>query len=107
MRLRAIAQQRTRYGYRRAWATLRQEGEPINPKRVYRVWREQGLSLPRRAPKKRIQGGGTVPATAVRPGHVWTYDFVHDSCTNGRHLKKLTIIDEFTREYVAIEAGTS
>jgi putative transposase len=106
-RVRAIAQQRTRYGYRRAWATLRQEGARINPKRVYRVWRAHGLGLPRRAPKKRHQGAGTVPDSAARPGHGWTYDFVHDACTNGRPLKMLAIIDEFTRESVAIATGTS
>jgi putative transposase len=73
---------------------------------VYRLWKQAGLRLKRRS-KRRRQGHGTVPLRALHPGHVWTYDFVHDTCLNGRKLKMLTVVDEFTREALAIEADTT
>ena len=106
-RLRDIAKRKKRYGYRRAWALLRREGLKVNRKRVYRIWRERGLCLPRRRRKKPRYGNGAVPCEAVHAGHVWTYDFIHDACHNGRKLKILTVIDEFTRECLAIETETS
>ena len=105
-RLRTEAKRHPRYGYRRIWATLRRE-QHISPKRVYRVWREQGLCLPRRRPKKRRRGDGAVPCEATHPNHVWTYDFIHDACLNGRKLKMLSVVDEFTRECFAIATATS
>jgi putative transposase len=104
--LRTEAKRHPRYGYRRIWVTLWRE-QPISPKRVYRVWREQGLCLPRRRPKKRRRAEGAVPCQATHPNHVWTYDFIHDACINGRKLKVLSVVDEFTRECLALATATS
>ena len=106
-RLRKISNKHKRYGYRRAWALLRREGNIVNHKRVYRIWKKEGLSLPKRRPKKRRTGIGEVPCRAEYPRHVWTYDFVHDACENGRKIKILTVVDEFTRFSPGIEPDTS
>jgi putative transposase len=108
-RLRDLAQRHPRYGYRRAWAVLRREGWAINVKRVHRLWQELGLSLPRPRRRRRRRGGGRdpVPVRAEHPNHVWTYDFLKDHCANGQALRILTLVDEFTRECLAIEVGAS
>jgi len=106
-RLRKLARRKKRYGYRRAWATLRRAGERINHKRVYRVWRKEGLSLKNRHRRKRPRSGQSVPCEATHPNHVWAYDFIHDACSSGRKLKLLTVVDEFTRECLAIAVDTS
>ena len=108
-RLRDLAQRHPRYGYRRAWAVLRREGWAINVKRVHRLWQELGLSLPRPRRRRRRRGGGPdpVPVRAERPNHVWTYDFLKDHCANGQTFRVLTLVDEFTRECLAIEVGAS
>lgn len=106
--LRAIASQHPRFGYRRAHALLQRAGQSINHKRVARVWRITGLSLPRRRPRRRYQAQPVRSIShATRPNEVWTYDFVHDWCANGQRLKLLTVIDEFTRESLTIETRTS
>lgn len=102
-KLRLIANTHTRYGYRRATALIKQEGEAINPKRVYRLWRKVGLSLPRRRPRKRVRTVSLRPLAPKQAGKVWAYDFVFDSCANGQKLKMLTVVDEWTRESLAIE----
>jgi putative transposase len=108
-RLRDLARQHPRYGYRRAWAVLRREGWPVNLKRVHRLWKDLGLALPRAHRRRRRRGGNhdPVPISAERPGHVWTYDFLKDHCENGQALRILTLVDEFTRECLAIEVGRS
>jgi putative transposase len=111
-RLRQIARQHPRYGYRRAWALLRREHQghshSHNRKRVHRLWRKAGLSLPLRRPRKRrVSTGASVPQAALRPQHVWTYDFVFDQCASGRALKLLTLTDEFTHESLKIEVAHS
>jgi putative transposase len=103
-RLQLIAKQHPRYGYRRACAVVRRE-VVVNHKRVYRLWKREGLGLKRRVRRRR--GTATMPLQATYRGHVWTYDFVHDSCMNGRKLKLLTVVDEFTREALAIEVATT
>jgi transposase InsO family protein len=103
----ATGKNQRRSGYRTAWGILRQEGWKINMKRVRRVWREEGLQQPRKKSRKRRTGDGHIPVQARRPNHVWCYDFIHDSCENGRNLRFLTLLDEFTRECLAIEAGHS
>ncbi len=103
--LREVAQMHPRYGYRRAWAVLRRE-VLINLKRVRRLWRKLGLSLSKRRPRRRRVR--TISVRAVRSqqlNQVWAYDFVHDSCANGQKLKMLTVVDEWTRECLAIEVG--
>jgi putative transposase len=107
-KLRAIAEQHPRYGYRRAWAVLQRAGEQVNHKRVHRLWRAAKLSLPPRRPRKRRAGAvTTISPQAVRPNHVWTYDFIFDRCANGQLLKLLTVEDEYTREGLAIHVATS
>lgn len=99
--LRAFAAKRPRWGYRRAHHHLRQEGWEINRKRVQRLWREEGLRVPQRKRKRRRLGESTVPAQrlqAERPDQVWAFDFQFDQTADGRVLKLLNIVDEFTRE---------
>lgn len=107
--LKLIAAKHLRFGYRRAYAMLRREGQRINHKRVARVWRLTGLTLPHRRPRKRRKAELVTLAVnaATRPNEVWTYDFVHDWCASGQKLKLLTVVDEFTRESLCIETRTS
>jgi putative transposase len=105
-----LAYKHRRYGYRRIWYLLnrqrRKQGQkPVNRKRVHRLWKKLKLSLPSRRKRKRRGQGGSVPCRAEYPNHVWTYDFVFDFCENGRKLKFLTLIDEFTRQALAIEVN--
>jgi len=102
-KLKLIARTHTRYGYRRATALLKQEGEEVNPKRVYRLWRKEGLSLPRRRPRKRVRTLGLRPLAPKQAVEVWAIDFVFDTCANGEKLKMLTVVDEWTRESLAVE----
>lgn len=106
-RIKEIADKHKRYGYRRTWAMLRREGMIVNHKRVRRIWRMEGLVLPRRRPRKRRKGTGEVPCKAICPNHVWAYDFIHDALVNGRKLKILTVEDEFTRYCLKIEPDRS
>lgn len=105
-RLRTIARQHPRYGYRRAHALVKRETPAVNVKRVHRIWCQERLRVPCRRPRRR-RTDRTVcrPIAATQPNHVWTYDFVHDACANGQRLKILTLTDEFTRESLAIEVA--
>src|SRR4051794_15317584 len=103
--LREIAAKRRRWGYRRAHARLRELGWSVNRKRVQRLWREEGLRVPRRRRKRQRLGESTVPAArlrAERPGQVWALDFQFDQTADGRVLKLLHVVDEFTREALAM-----
>ena len=106
-RLKAIAKTHPRYGYRRATIMLRRQGLAVNHKRVRRLWVQAHLSLPARRRKKKRSRTGSVPVMATHPGHVWTYDFMEDRTTDGRKLRFLTVIDEFSRECLAIEVRRS
>ena len=107
-RLREIAGEHPRYGYRRAWALLSRDGLRVNHKRVHRLWQQEKLSLPLRRPKRQRRGLATgICSRAMRPNHVWTYDFLFDRCANGQKLKILTVVDEYTRESLAVETATS
>lgn len=104
--LREISVERPRWGYRRAHARLLEEGWSLNRKRTQRLWREEGLRVPQRRRKRRRLGESTVPAKrlrAERPDHVWALDFQFDQTADGRILKLLHVVDEFTREALAIE----
>ncbi len=103
-RLREVAEKHPRDGYRRAWAVLRR-GMLINLKRVRRVWQAMGLSLPKRRPRRRVRSISLRSLSATTANQVWAYDFVHDGCANGQRLKLLTVVDEWTRECLAIEVG--
>jgi transposase InsO family protein len=97
-----------RCGYRMICAKLRQHGWTINPKRVYRLWKELGLKVPVKKRKKRRLGeskNASHRQRAKHPNHVWSWDFVFDRTTRGKALKWLVIIDEFTRENLCLEVG--
>jgi putative transposase len=94
-----------RYGYRRVTALLNQVGWDVNHKRVERIWRREGLKVPQKQPKKGrlwLNDGSCIRLRPERPNHVWSYDFVHDRTDDGRVYRTLNIIDEFTREALAI-----
>lgn len=101
--LRRLSAEHPRAGYRMATALLRRDGRKINPKRVRRLWRQEGLKVPRR-PRPRPRLGksdhGTQRLKAERLDHGWSYDFVFDQTEDGRRLKRLPICDEFSRELV-------
>ena len=95
-----------RYGYRMITRLLRQEGWTVNFKRIYRLWKREGLKVSMKKRKKRRLGtvdGGISRRRAERPNHVWSIDFIFDRTENGRPLKILSVIDEFTRECIALE----
>ena len=102
-RLRELAAKHPRYGYRRLWAVLRREGVAANVKRVRRLCVLYGLKLSRKVRRKRRGVGAGLPCRAAYPNHVWAYDFVHDVCENGRKLKVLAVVDEYTRVSLAVE----
>ncbi len=107
-RIRELALEYPRYGYRRVWALLVRAGEMINHKRVYRLWRELKLALPKRRPRRpRAKPFIGILPKAERMNQIWTYDFVFDEAVSGRRLKMLTLIDEYTRECLAVEVDTS
>ena len=116
------ARQYGRYGYRRVTALLRAEGWACNHKRVERIWRREGLRVPARQPKpgnpspatqarqpKRgrlwLNDGSCVRLRPERANHVWAFDFVEDRTRDGRKLRMLNVVDEFTRECLCIRVG--
>ena len=102
-----LAGQYPRYGYRRIRVFLRREGHGMSRHRAHRLWRLAGLQLPRRRPRRRIAASRPRPLSAFGPNHVWAYDFVFDACASGQQIKCLTLIDEFTRECLAIDVAGS
>ena len=97
-----------RYGYRRIWAMLRRSGWRVNRKRVQRIWREEGLRVPKKQPKRGrawLNDGSCIRLRPTRRNHVWSYDFVQGRTTDGRKFRMLTVIDEFTRESLAIHVA--
>ena len=104
--LRELSRAHPRWGYRKAWACLREDGWEANRKKIQRLWREEGLRVPRRKRKRQRLGSSTTPAArlrAQRPNHVWALDFQFDTTVDGRVLKLLHVVDEHTREALAIE----
>ena len=106
-RLRALAAERRRFGYRRLAVLLRREGWTVNHKRVYRLYRAAGLAV-RRRKRKRV-GAATRPALALptRPNQRWSMDFISDALSVGRKFRSLNIVDDFNRECLAREVDTS
>lgn len=99
-----------RYGYRRITAMLKAEGWKVNHKRVERIWREEGLRVPKKQQKRGriyLQDGSCIRLRPLYQNHVWSYDCVEDRLANGRKIKMLTVIDEFTRESLAIRVERS
>ncbi len=108
--LRKFSVERPRWGYRRAHHRLRELGWEVNRKRVQRLWRDEGLRVPQRKRKRRRLGESTVPAErlrAERPNHVWAFDFQFDQTADGRALKLMNIVDEFTREALVMLVARS
>jgi putative transposase len=106
--LREISALRPRWGYRRAHVRLGELGHAVNRKRVQRLWREEGLRVPARRRKRQRLGESTVSAgrlRAERPNHVWAIDFQFDQTADGRVLKLLNVVDEFTREALAMHVA--
>ena len=104
----ALATQYGRYGYRRITALLRDAGWRVNKKRVERIWRREGLKVPQKQPKKGrlwLNDGSCIRLRPEYPNHVWSYDFVEDRTHDGRKFRMLNIIDEFTRECLAIRVN--
>lgn len=103
-RIKEIAETRVRYGYRRIHVLLRREGWPVNAKRVCRLYREMGLQLRNKSPKRRVKAQLREDrAAASAPNQVWVVDFVHDQLFDGRKIRVLTVVDTFTRLSPAIE----
>ena len=97
-RIKEICQTRVRYGYRRVHYVLRKEGWEINVKKVYRIYKELGLQLRNKSPKRRVKAKLREDRSdAVRPNDVWSMDFVHDQLATGRKLRVLTVVDIFSR----------
>jgi putative transposase len=109
-RMVVLSQENPRYGYRRVWALLRREGWLVNKKRIYRLWREEGLKVPDKQRKRRRLGDSENSCTrrqATHPNHVWSYDFVMDETEEGRRLKMMPVVDEYSRECLSIEVERS
>ena len=95
-----------RHGYKRITALVRAEGYKINHKRVYKIWKKEGLKVPKKQPKRGrlwLNDGSCIRKRPEYKNHVWSYDFVHDYTKDGRVIKMLTIMDEHSRECLAIE----
>jgi putative transposase len=106
-RLKALAQERRRFGYRRLHALLRREGHAVNRKRVQRIYREERLTVRRRGGRKRAIGTRRPIETPLAANKRWSLDFVSDQMTDGRRFRILTVIDNCTRECLALVADTS
>jgi len=103
-----LATQHGRYGYRRITALLRAEGWPVNHKRIERLWRQEGLKVPQKQPKRRrlwLSDGSCVRLRPAYRDHVWSYDFMHARTHDGRAFRLLTIIDEYSRECLALKVA--
>ena len=110
-RMATLSTENPRYGYRRVCALLRREGWIVNKKRVQRLWREAGLKVPAKKVHKRRRLGtsenGCTRRRAQYIDHVWSYDFAMDATEDGRRLKMMPIVDEYSRECLALEAERS
>jgi len=105
--MKRLSAQYPRYGYRRIRVFLRREGHGMSRHRAHRLWRLAGLQLPRRRPRRRVATSRPRPLPATAPNHVWAYDFVFDASASGQQIKCLTVLDEFTKECLAIDVAGS
>ena len=105
--MKSLSSQYPRYGYRRIRIFLRRAGHKVGVHRAYRLWRQAGLQLPRKRPRRRLTASRSRPNTPRAANHVWAYDFVFDACANGQQIKCLTIVDEYTHEALAIDVAGS
>jgi len=103
-----LVRQRPRFGYRRIWALLVQEGWRVSCKRIHRLWRKEGLKVPQKQRKKRrlgVSANACHRRRAEHKDHVWTWDFIFDRTATGSALKWLSIVDEYTRECLALKVA--
>src|SRR5690606_38448286 len=101
------AAQYPRYGYRRIQVFLARRGHAMSADRTHRIWRQYGFQVPKKRPRRRVAASRPRPIPALGANQVWAYDFVFDACANGQQLKCLTVIDEYTRECLAIDVAGS
>jgi putative transposase len=106
-RLKALAEERRRFGYRRLWVLLRREGHAVNRKRIYRLYKEERLMVRRRGGRKRAVGVRSPLPLPLGPNRRWPLDFVHGQMTDGRRLRILAVVDDGTRECLGLMADTS
>lgn len=104
-RMRELAAQYPRYGYRFIRIFLERVGHKMSADRAYRLWRKAGLQVPRKRPRKRVAASRPRPKPPTAQNDVWAIDFVFDACADGRQIKCLTIVDEWTRECLAIDVA--
>ncbi len=102
-----LAAQYPRYGYRRIQVFLERRGHAMSTDRAHRLWRLHKLQVPRKRPRRPVAASRPRPLAPGGAGEVWAYDFVFDACANGQQLKCLTVVDEFTRECLAIDVAGS
>jgi putative transposase len=105
--LRAWAEKRPRFGYRRLWAELVRAGWHVNPKRVHRLYRQEGMALRCRRRRKFLRRVGVAAPAPLRRNQRWSMDFVSDSMATGQTVRVLTVVDDYTRECLAMETDTS
>jgi putative transposase len=103
--MRTLAAQYPRYGYRTIRIFLERQGHVLGTDRMYRLWRQAQLQVPRKRPRRRVAASRPRPLPPTAINHVWAYDFVFDTCADGRSLKCLTVSDEFTQECLAIDVA--
>jgi putative transposase len=106
-RIKELAYRHRRYGYRRIALLLEQEGKRVNHKRVYRLWKLEGLNLKRRIKRKKLARPKSEMQRAEYPNQVWTYDFMDDMTEKGRQIRILNVVDEYSRECLATKVGRS
>ena len=106
-RLRELANERRRFGYRRLFILLRREGEPSGVNRIHRIYREEGLSVCRRRVRRKALGARAPILVEAKPNARWSTDFVHDQFANGRHFRILNIVDDVTRQCLGAILDTS
>jgi putative transposase len=106
-RLRALAAERRRFGYRRLFVLLRREGEPSGKNRIYRLYREEGLAVRKRRSRRRAIGARAPILVEAKANARWSLDFVHDQLAGGRRFRILNVVDDVTRECLAAIADTS
>jgi putative transposase len=105
--MRELSGQYPRFEYRRIQVFLQRRGLPMSAHRAYRIWSAEGLQVPKKRRRRRIACSRPRPVTATAENRVWASDFVFDACANGQQLKCLTVIDEYTRESLAIDVSGS
>lgn len=106
-RIKELAHRHRRYGYRRIVSLLKQEGKRVNHKRVYRLWKMEGLSLKKKLKRKKAAHTKGEMQRVEYPNQVWSYDFMDDMTEKGRPIRILNIVDEYSRECLVIKAGRS